>query len=77
MILIPSVVGTHLLSRPSAQTLEVRIIPQVMSTFVDQLLLVFSWWYIPWNHKIHNIRILGCGVRYLHEHVISEEVIYR
>src|SRR6185312_15754340 len=31
----------------NTNSIEVRIIPQVTSTFVDQLLLVFSWWYIP------------------------------
>ena len=33
-------------------SVEVWIIPQVESTFIDQLFLVFSWWYISWNHKV-------------------------
>ena len=58
-------------------SVEVWIIPQVESTFIDQLFLVFSWWYIPWNHKVHNICIPGGEVRYLHQHVIPKEIIYR
>ena len=43
----------------STNSVEVRIIPQVASTFVDQLLLIFPCWYISCNHKIHNIWYQG------------------
>jgi hypothetical protein len=52
-----------------ADSEEVRLIPYVEMTFIDELPFVLPWWYITCNHEIDNIRVPGVGFCDLEEHV--------
>jgi hypothetical protein len=54
---------------------EVRFIPYVEMTFVDELPFVFPRWYTTCNHKINNICVLGVRFCDFEEHVVSQRII--
>jgi hypothetical protein len=53
-----------------ADSKEVRFIPYMEMTFIDELPFVFPWWYITCNHKIDNICVPGVGFCDFEEHVV-------
>jgi hypothetical protein len=55
-----------------ADSEEVRFIPYVETTFVDELPFVLPWRYITCNHKINNIYVLRVRFCDFEEHVIPQ-----
>jgi hypothetical protein len=67
---------------PSEQSIsidseEVRWIPYVETTFINEFSFLFPWWYMTCNHKIDNIRVPRVWFGYLEEHIIPQRIINR